>query len=736
MKRIAATYGIIAAVGCFVPLVDVISYESAALFGVVAGLVSLFWPTQGGDSPLRTWWLQWLKHLGVLAIPVGLLSLNSLRVQNCAPGLGFAFWGLITAVSVGVGTAVRVAVDSLEISPRRRNLITGFVALLSLSVFAWQLAMQPPINGFQLFLGYFSGSIYDEALALPDGLVFYRVWTLALALAVVLWAEVRFRSRNWLATGVCVSLAVVLTVSVIVGWNQRQNFGVDHDRETIAERLGGKIETEHFTIYFPATRQWYDQAAMLAEDHEFRYTQMQGFFGTDPVALRGRKIRSFVYADREQKGAMMGGRRTLVAKLWLAEMHILWREFGDHLLAHELAHIFTEPFGAGPLRLSSRFGVAVNMGLVEGIATAADWPSGDLNVHMAAASLRRLDAAPDIRRLLGASGFWTQSSSRAYTLMGSFIRYLVDTYGIEKFKAAYPHGDFQSAYGMSIDALVAEWETYLDAVDLGPRDLARAKYQYDRPSIFQKICARTVAELRRAAEQHGQMGERDAGIAAWEQILAFDPGNVRYRLAYANFLMSVDALSEANAQIARILKADLTEVERALATELQGDLLWRLGQTQGASMAYAKCLSFGIPNQQRRLLKVKADALKRAPEITQIAFDYLMNPGVDLGAYYPQLWLMRSDDPLGHYLLARRLFGARKYKDALVHLEASISNLDRELLRQEALLLATQSAYFLGQFDASEAFCERVGGQEPYVTEAHEWKQRIAWKRRNRIEGR
>jgi len=739
LGRITAFYGVVAVVACFLPLMSVVSYESAALYGVLSGFVSLFWPIARQGAPVDRVMNRVSLHLGALLLPVALLSLNSLRVTNCSPGLGYLFWLLIPVISVVVGTSIRLVVDEYAtVSLRRRNVIAGIVGLLSVFAFLWQLAMQPPINGFQLFLGYFSGSLYDEALSLPDGLVYYRIWCLALAGALVGCVEVKYRYQSWLPLRHAIVATTLLVILAVVGWTSRQHFGVDHDRTTIAQRLGGRLETEHFEIYFPATREWYKKAKLLGEDHEFRYAQMAEYFGTDPVAANHRKIRSFVYSDREQKGALMGGRRTLVAKLWLGEMHIQWREFGDHLLAHELAHIFTEPFGAGPLRLSSRYGIAVNMGLVEGIATAADWPASDLNVHMAAAALRRMDAAPDIRRMLGATGFWTQSSGRAYTLMGSFIAFLVKTRGIEKLKKAYPNGDFEHAYSQSIDSLVAEWEGFVDAIPLTEREMARAKFQYDRPSIFEKICARTVAELRRQAEEHGRLGERESGIAAWQTILGFDPENIRYRLEFAEFLISVDLLDQAETQLNQAMSRDTNAVEKAVALELLGDVMWRRGDAEHAQTNYRTCMESGVSSDRLRMLQVKSLALERAPAVARIAFEYLLDGDNDLGAYGPSKWVAAAaDDPLGHYLLGRRLHSAERYDDAIIEIQASLTGLPEGVLADEARFLLTSAYYFVGNLDAAElALRPLTGAPEPYATLATEWSHRIAWARRNRLEGR
>src|SRR5699024_7560025 len=117
-----------------------------------------------------------------------------------------------------------------------------------------------------------------------------------------------------------VLIALLAAASVVPMWLHRRDFGVAIDAEYVQKELGGRLETEHFIIYYPLTREFIEARERLAEDHEFRYAEMRAFFKTDPAGEE--KIESYVYPNREVKGRLMGGRRTLVSKLWLHEMHI------------------------------------------------------------------------------------------------------------------------------------------------------------------------------------------------------------------------------------------------------------------------------------------------------------------------------------------------------------------------------------------------------------------------------
>ena len=52
-------------------------------------------------------------------------------------------------------------------------------------------------------------------------------------------------------------------------------------------------------------------------------------------------------------------------------------------------------FGSGPFRVTSRWGIPV-MGVVEGVAVAADDPPGELPLHAWAAGMRRQDRSGDV----------------------------------------------------------------------------------------------------------------------------------------------------------------------------------------------------------------------------------------------------------------------------------------------------------------------------------------------------
>ncbi|WNZ64571.1 hypothetical protein QEG98_13370 [Myxococcus sp. MxC21-1] len=115
--------------------------------------------------------------------------------------------------------------------------------------------------------------------------------------------------------------------------------------------------------------------------------------------------------------------------------------------------------------------------------------------------MRRQKLAPDMRKLMGPQGFYQSAPARAYTVAGSFLRYLADTYGADRLRAVYAHADFDAAYGRPLGELVTEWEQYVDALPLDEASVARAFARFRTGSLFTRACAREVARLSDSARQ-------------------------------------------------------------------------------------------------------------------------------------------------------------------------------------------------------------------------------------------
>ena len=296
-------------------------------------------------------------------------------------------------------------------------------------------------------------------------------------------------------------------------------------RGYIENALGGLHETEHFNIFYEKGSKVEREIERIVRDHEFRYAQLIAYLQTQP----SRKVNAYIYTSPEQKKRLIGAGHTLVEDPFGYGFHVNYEPFPHPIIKHELVHALTtdwHPF----------FKVSLKLGLHEGIAVAADWNEGKLTPHQWSKAMRELGVAPTIDQIMGL-GFWAQASSRSYMLAGSFVRYVVDTYGIEAFKRVFPTGNFRGVYGKSLAELSNEWETFLDTVPLTTEDLTMAEHRLRRGSIFQKTCAHEIAELSANAWKAYGQSDFARAIRLFNRIHEFDSEDPRHLrgLMYAHY---------------------------------------------------------------------------------------------------------------------------------------------------------------------------------------------------------
>lgn len=126
------------------------------------------------------------------------------------------------------------------------------------------------------------------------------------------------------------------------------------------------------------------------------------------------------------------------------------------------------------------------MGLVEGLAVALDGDMGERTLHQYASAMKEFGIDYDIEKLLSYSGFISQAPAKGYIVCGSFVQYLLDHYGIERFKRTYQSGRFEAGYGRSLQSLIAEWDDFLSQIKILDSDESHVRYSFRRLPVFQK----------------------------------------------------------------------------------------------------------------------------------------------------------------------------------------------------------------------------------------------------------
>ena len=142
-----------------------------------------------------------------------------------------------------------------------------------------------------------------------------------------------------------------------------------------------------------------------------------------------------------------------------------------YLVTHELTHLVTwHSFGSPSSTMLSE-GIAVYLGM-EHIAQSQHLP-----IEIFCAAYLQVNSLPSI-----SSSQTTYlghiNDLQNYYAAGCFVKYLVDTYGIDSLKLVYHDGSYVNIYGKDLYALETEWKARLGTVQipetLNPLDLVGA----------------------------------------------------------------------------------------------------------------------------------------------------------------------------------------------------------------------------------------------------------------------
>ena len=732
------------------PLFNYLGFEFSALTAIVAGFlaglatISLWkkFPSEreedqhaaGTPSADEQSW-RFLKSLSlylavVCLLPAAIMSMNALLVKNCSFSQGLLFYGLLVVPGVIFCSMLALFLTVSPFHWKRTWFVIFFLLLIGHIVYV--TFTRPQIFAFNPIVGFFPGITYDETMQIEGRLVLYRWATVSASLllfigAVVMnrWNERTKRPLNDAprAKGKLVHGAelagVFVLVAIVAGiYLMSEKLGLASTQASVEERLGGRIETKHFVILYPANFVDEGRARQLAQLHEFYFAKLVQELRVVSV----KKIHSFLYASPDQKGRLIGAGRTNIAKPWLWQLHL---NLGDveTSLKHELVHVLAADFGFPLVR------VGLNPGLIEGLATAVERVQYEESTHRVAAQILSVGIYPNMERLFSFSGFAGTYPGVSYSLAGSFCRFLIDQYGIRRFKRLYRSGDFRSAYNRDLAVLLAEWRAHLERYRVDESERRKAEYRFKRASIFARECARVIANINAETRQYAARGEYQRALESANRSLELSTSPEAVSQVM-NALMRLDRYNEAIAFAEEYLN-DSTLAHTLLPMKLQvGDSYWAIGNAQRARETYEDVLAAHMSIATDEACALRLEALGDA-DVAQRLQPYFVGLQTDTARIATLQASLRSQShrELKTYLLAREY--AAKGNDRLaVELLNSIPSMGVYLLEFQRQLRLARMQYSLGEFQKAKiSFWQSMNytNSEPLLFRIQEWIDRCDW---------
>jgi len=454
------------------------------------------------------------------------------------------------------------------------------------------------------------------------------------------WREVLRRSARLL----CLSLVLVAV------WIFSDRLGFSSSMSRIERELGGVLRTEHFLIVYPEHRLTTEEAERFGEYHEYVFHFLSRTLRVRP----SRPIVSVYYESSAQKTALVGGGSTHFTKPWLWQMHLGFDD-RERVLRHEMVHVLAAEFGFPLLR------IGLNSGFIEGLAVALERESYGMSLDRAAVAIRTTLGGSDLSSVFSLTGFFRSHAAVSYTLAGSFCRFLIERYGIRRFKRAYRSGTFTS-YGRTFEQLEEEWERSLARLELSDGEVLKARYLFDRRPSFAEECFHYKGNTLRMAREAIRDGQDSLAAAIAEEVYRRSPSS---EAAYirAQALLGNGRPEEALDLVRERL---LNERDSAFLPYwlVQADALWMMDSARQALQSCDRLIRADLSDGWTETAVFRQAVMRaygRDPDVRGMVI------GTEPDSVRRDLFRQRvahADDPLIWYGLSR-LLGGEEFREEL-----------------------------------------------------------------------
>lgn len=491
----------------FFPLVNILGYESSVINGILFFLLAGFRAIRFSSVNIISDqdYGNHFRHnitfvLITLLVPLILGIFSTILFSECPLGDGILFYLVIAIPNILFGYTIGLFISQLIKRFRYITFVAIFFLILLIPLI--EFYFHPQVYFYNLIIGFFPGTIYDEDLTVDGLLLSYRILQLAFFIALL------FISHRIFSRSIKKSVSIIIVIAtVIVFFFIKPFLNYSTDLNRLENSLKGKIHTEHFEILYSSSIN-NNAALYLAQLHEYYFEQVIQNLGTG----FNEKIISIVFRDENEKRKLIGAGRADIAKPWLRQIFLNYPTF-DETLKHEIVHVVAGKFGTTPFKVAEN----LNPAMIEGIAMAVENDYDGFTVHQMAKMAFNSGYKISIERLFSGLNFFSNYSSISYIYAGSFIKYLSDTYGVAKLKQLYSDIDFYKYYEKDLSKLEEEYKLFLKNIVV-EQNINTAQLYFGGKTIFKKHCARTAAYKTKKAISLFQSAKYSEAEASFHDV--------------------------------------------------------------------------------------------------------------------------------------------------------------------------------------------------------------------------
>ncbi|NRA46465.1 MAG: hypothetical protein HRU09_16060 [Oligoflexales bacterium] len=383
-------------------------------------------------------------------------------------------------------------------------LLLGFYFLSFLDLTFW-LWFHPQKRISHFVFGFLHGPIYDRYLPIDMGIIYHRAAHFFLGLGILYSYLARFylvkdsQVKNYGGLSLDGSwnhvkmrflpLGLLFCYFISAGLASQYpsvGQGASHLKEVLPETY----EEELFAVHYIKGKddKYVKAARNLVLESRFHLLELIRILELPHPS----KVQIYAYPSSLTKKLAFGGGGTDVTDVYTPSIHIQLTSQIYRTLRHELVHALGSDFGFHGL------GFHPNMALTEGLAVALAPELRTPDLHEGSYELIKSNKIGSIEDLFSPF-FWKVAGARSYTISGSLVSYLLESYGSHGLKRLYAGDSFLQAYKMSTEQIIDDWKQFISEKSQGKENTILAEAIYRSPGTLYERCTHSKPVLRKNA---------------------------------------------------------------------------------------------------------------------------------------------------------------------------------------------------------------------------------------------
>jgi hypothetical protein len=538
-----------------------------------------------------------LLFLSLFFLPLIISLINTLAFQICPPWSGILFYATFVIIAFFIGISLGTII---LFSFSRYHLVLfwlTYLAILFLPLL--EVYFRPQIYLYHSVFTFFPGTIYDDLISLDSKLLLFRFLSMLPFLLPMIYISL-LRNHSERIKVLPMVLFVFLYCTYI--WS-KPILGFSTTNKILKENLTESVITPNFIINYPVSLDRQEINNLILH-HEFYFTKI----GKQTKIGFKDKIESYIFQSREQKRKLFGAGNADVAKPWLKQVYTQYGSYNSSL-KHELIHVIAGEVGSTVLKIADNF----NPSMIEGYAMAIENNYSGYDIHFLANTANESNFKSNIPFLFSGFNFLSGTSSISYIYAGSFVKYLIEIYGIEKVNKLYGKLNFSSIYGKSLDELNSDYLLYLENLDYAP-DTNKAQLFFGRQSLFKRNCPRVTAQNLKTAWEHFNNLQYETAYEKFKSTYKYSAnysalrGSIESQIALKNY---DNALSNLNKEIIHFEKSSyyFNLLFR------KADIMGMQENYIGADSVYKKLLRISPSDAYTYLTKLRLSLLEKSKKL-------------------------------------------------------------------------------------------------------------------------